>query len=108
MKCSCGGETRVVDSRLLDKALRRRRTCMECGNRFSTLETAIPEVERKPKPVKKDPAYTPAEVAAKIKQKKTHARRQLEDMRYAKEDTDIFDLDEVSDFDEDIPWIPNL
>lgn len=101
MRCSCGGDTRVVDSRLIDKALRRRRICMECGNRFNTLETVMPQTERKPKPVKTEPAFVTAEVSAKIKEKKTHARRQLEDMRYAKEDTDIFD------FDEDIPWMPN-
>lgn len=40
--CDCGGYTTVVDSRV-DKfgRIRRRRLCMICGKRFSTLEVRI-------------------------------------------------------------------
>ena len=42
MRCpSCGyGESKVVDSRPADDgaSIRRRRECLECGNRFTTYE----------------------------------------------------------------------
>jgi transcriptional repressor NrdR len=40
MKCPyCGGlESRVIDSRELDEAIRRRRKCVACGARFTTYE----------------------------------------------------------------------
>ncbi len=34
-------ETRVLESRLLDTTLRRRRECTGCGNRFTTYEKAV-------------------------------------------------------------------
>ena len=42
MKCpNCGYiETKVVDSRQTDTKIRRRRSCTECGYRFTTFETA--------------------------------------------------------------------
>jgi hypothetical protein len=38
----CGGPTKVTDSRLHAKGLRRRRYCLDdqCGNRFFTIEMA--------------------------------------------------------------------
>lgn len=104
MRCSCGGDTRVVDSRVQDLGLRRRRLCLECGKRFSTLETVLPEVQKEPKPVAKKAPYVAKEVAEKLKQKKLQARRGVEDMLIAREEADIF-----YDFeDEDIQWTSNL
>jgi transcriptional regulator NrdR family protein len=43
--CHCGelAEQRVVDSRVVDNdaVTRRRRECMSCGGRYSTLEQAV-------------------------------------------------------------------
>lgn len=45
MRCPvCGGQSTVKDSRLskaVDNAIRRRRECLGCGYRFSTLETVV-------------------------------------------------------------------
>jgi hypothetical protein len=79
---------------------------MECGNRFRTLETEITEEPKKPKPVKEKIPYVAKEVAEKIKQKKVHARRAVEDMLIAREEADIFDEEDV--LDEDIQWTSNL
>ena len=39
MTCpNCGGETHVVDSRTNEDSTRRRRECVECKSRFSTVE----------------------------------------------------------------------
>jgi transcriptional regulator NrdR family protein len=43
-RCDCGGLTRVLDSRPTAKPLpgiRRRRQCVECGTRFSTMELRL-------------------------------------------------------------------
>ncbi|WP_132993556.1 transcriptional regulator NrdR [Gordonia zhaorongruii] len=42
-------DTRVVDSRVADDglAIRRRRSCAECGRRFSTVETAVLSVVKR-------------------------------------------------------------
>ncbi len=44
MNCPyCGGqESRVIDSRSLDKVVRRRRKCFSCGARFTTYERIQP------------------------------------------------------------------
>jgi transcriptional regulator NrdR family protein len=104
VRCSCGGDTRVVDSRIIGASLRRRRLCMECGKRFSTLETVLVEEPKQPKPVKEKIPYVAKEVAEKIKQKKLHARRAVEDMLIAREEADIFD----DSNDEDIQWTSSL
>ena len=45
MKCckhDCVGDTRVLDSRLVDlHMIKRRRVCKKCGARFTTYETRI-------------------------------------------------------------------
>jgi transcriptional repressor NrdR len=39
MRCLfCGSETRVIDSRPVDEAIRRRRECPDCEKRFTTYE----------------------------------------------------------------------
>jgi len=42
MKCSCGGETKVSDSRPLLTFVKRKRTCLKCGEYFFTIEKQIP------------------------------------------------------------------
>lgn len=44
-KClECAGSTVVTDSRPIDGRTRRRRACMNCGLRFTTLE--VPEISQ--------------------------------------------------------------
>ncbi len=47
MRCpKCGANNdKVIDSRCVkdDSGVRRRRECLECGNRFTTIESIIPE-----------------------------------------------------------------
>lgn len=39
MNCpNCGGETKVVDSRPQEDGVQRRRECLECKERFKTVE----------------------------------------------------------------------
>ena len=46
-RCSCGGDTKVYDSRPLDtnQGIRRRRECMSCLRRFTTLEFAVIDLQ---------------------------------------------------------------
>lgn len=37
----CGAETKVVDSRSIEDGTRRRRKCLECDYRFSTVEIDV-------------------------------------------------------------------
>ena len=37
----CSNETKVLESRLIDSSVRRRRECLDCSNRFTTYEKAI-------------------------------------------------------------------
>jgi hypothetical protein len=39
---ACKGKTTVTDSRASDTFIRRRRKCLSCGERFSTVEAAFP------------------------------------------------------------------
>lgn len=42
MRCArCNGKTKVIDSRDTPKSRNRRRECMECAERFSTLEVRM-------------------------------------------------------------------
>lgn len=89
MKCACGADTKVVDTRLVEGRQRRRRVCMDCGKRFNTYEVhehELPEkeVEEKPKeprPLKKT-IYVSKETAQQIKEKRRKARHMIEDMRH--------------------------
>lgn len=105
MKCKCGGETRVIDVRLVVDKLRRRRSCMECGARFNTFEIhedAIKEMQapspepnesakETPKP-NKNPIYVSEKTVEKINEKKKKARHLIEDMKYweKQENEDLF------------------
>jgi len=45
MFCGCGGTTRVIDSRFNKDTIRRRRECLDCGERFTTHEQRQGEEE---------------------------------------------------------------
>jgi transcriptional regulator NrdR family protein len=100
MKCACGSDTKVVDTRLIEDKQRRRRVCLTCGNRFNTLEVLESELTRytvKPieEPKQEEPKvktpYVRKETAQKIKEKKTRARHMLEDMKWQRElEDDLF------------------
>lgn len=91
MKCECGADSKVVDTRLIEGKQKRRRVCMGCGKRFNTYEIYERDLpkqeeveEEKPKeakPKNKTP-FVPVEVAKQIKEKKRHARHAIEDMKY--------------------------
>jgi flagellar motility protein MotE (MotC chaperone) len=38
MKCRCEAETKVIDSREKDGKIKRRRKCLKCGSRWTTIE----------------------------------------------------------------------
>jgi len=47
MKChECNGETSVINSRNDPQGKRRRRMCVECGERYSTVEIDEEEYEK--------------------------------------------------------------
>ena len=49
MRCfKCKSDTVVKDSRPKDGSIRRRRRCLKCGNRFSTIEGLVVEEVKKP------------------------------------------------------------
>ena len=51
MTCSkCNGKTKVIDSRTDEDSTERRRECVECGYRFSTVEVDRDLYERLVKP----------------------------------------------------------
>jgi len=95
MKCDCGGGTKVIDSRVQpDKILKRRRKCLVCGTRFTTIEVRSdvirPEPNIKPKPVPKPKIITPSFRNTKTQLKNnTFARNRLEELNYV--DDDSFD-----------------
>ena len=82
MKCDCGGNTRVLDSR----GVLRRRECLTCGARFSTTEAVVVT-----KPVK-SPEKKKRQTKKRVKnilplnnwqqlEKNTSARQKLEALR---------------------------
>lgn len=52
MRCAkCDGETKVIDSRpqAYGTGIRRRRKCLECSSRFSTIEIAVNDIHAESK-----------------------------------------------------------
>lgn len=47
MKCKCGGETEVIDTRKFDTVVWRRRSCLKCGLRVNTHETVIEKTDKR-------------------------------------------------------------
>lgn len=65
MNClECGGETAVIDSRRGDGGIMsRRRKCVKCGYRFTTVETVLEREPPKPKEI--PPPKPPKQVKPK-------------------------------------------
>ena len=88
MKCPCGGNTVVTQTRARDNTLKRTRKCNLCNQAFYTTEVFLDWAVGKPGPKTQDKnlfSPTPEEVA-KANKKKVEARRKLEDKRAEKED----------------------
>jgi transcriptional regulator NrdR family protein len=83
MNCSCGGETQVAETRIVDEIIRRRRKCKKCEYVFWTKEVFDREPIDKTKKAVVKQIYTKPEAAA-IKQKKVDARRKVEDIKREK------------------------
>jgi transcriptional regulator NrdR family protein len=81
----CGGDTKVTDTR---KLIYRRRRCLACDFRFTTVETVMEEKADEPEPVKEEAAPEPAAPKiSKAKEKaaaKLAARREIEKRREAR------------------------
>lgn len=41
IQCECGGDSQVLASRVVENKMRRRRLCLACGTRWSTVETRV-------------------------------------------------------------------
>ena len=55
MKCKCGSETRIIETRSrMSGIIRRRRECVLCHNRFSTLEVPYDYIQKSLNDVKSD------------------------------------------------------
>jgi transcriptional regulator NrdR family protein len=81
MKCDCGGNTRVLDSR----GVLRRRECQKCTMRFSTEEVIITKPVKSPEK-KKRQTKKPVKNILPLNnwqqlEKNTSARQKLEEMR---------------------------
>ena len=86
MKCECGGNTQVSDTRLIDDMCRRRRKCEACGESFFTKEVFLYKAEDNPNAIhnrKRKDLFTKPEAAA-VKFKKVEARRKAEDIKERK------------------------
>lgn len=100
MKCACGGKTEVVDVRPESgepQIVRRRRECLTCKQRITTLEIPLdkPEPKKIMKP-KEDKAKPIKNNREQVKKNQT-ARRRLEEIRdeeFAHEMDDI--LEEIN------------
>ena len=81
MKCDCGGNTRVMDSR----GVLRRRECLKCTMRFSTEEVIITKPVKSPEK-KKRQTKKPVKNILPLNnwqqpEKNTSARQKLEALR---------------------------
>lgn len=83
MKCKCGGDTVVVETRTVDGVPKRKRKCGLCGQAFFTVETFLEMVSSKPgpKPKAKVEPKPMAEKAAEIHRKRVEVRRKNEDRK---------------------------
>ena len=81
MKCDCGGKTRVLDSR----GVNRRRECLKCHMRFSTEEVIITKPVKSPEKKKRQTKKRVKNILPPNNwqqlEKNTSARQKLEEMR---------------------------
>lgn len=98
MKCIlCNCDTRVLESRAAEDGIRRRRECIVCGERFTTMETMVGKTLKaapasRPKPVAK-PKAKPKKPVATPKQRLA-ARRAVEDRMINAAVNDNFGFDD--------------
>lgn len=87
MNCSCGGETLVAETRIIEGIIRRRRKCKKCEYVFWTKEVFDREPGVQGKLIGSPPKqiYTEPEAVA-IKTKKVQTRRKLEDIKSEKKE----------------------
>lgn len=111
MNCpKCNGSTKVADRR----GVRRRRECLSCGHRFSTIEMLASDVPKKvaesiraaepapkPKAEKKVAPKRTNSVSTVAIKRNADARRKIEEMRERKSLRDDFDY-----LDPDYDYLP--
>jgi hypothetical protein len=83
MRCPCGGNTVVMETRTVDNTPKRKRKCELCNQAFYTLETFLEMASgkpgRKPNPI---PEPKPmAKKAAEVHRKRVEVRRSNEDRK---------------------------
>jgi len=81
MKCKCGSETRILETRSrMSGILRRRRECVLCHHRFSTLEVPYDYIQQSLKDVKldMDSVHELRKEATRIEESVAHAKHRLE------------------------------
>lgn len=85
MKCPCGGDTVVLETRTIDEMFRRKRKCNGCGEYFFTKEMFLFWAKDNPNaaPAKPKVLLTKPEVS-KAQRKKVETRRKLEDIKREK------------------------
>jgi transcriptional regulator NrdR family protein len=85
MKCPCGGNTAVVETRTVDNTPKRKRKCELCNQSFYTLETFLEMASgisgRKPKPKPDAKGLYSAPAAKELKAQKVDVRRKNEDRK---------------------------
>lgn len=98
MKCKCGGSTAVMDTRVSveggESFVRRRRECLKCGARFSTIEIVIEGTLATSKQISKPSKATkPKALIKKLDaeqvRRNAQARRRLEEVQDEKHDDKI-------------------
>ena len=85
MKCPCGGETVVLETRTINEMFRRKRRCNACSEDFFTQEVFLYLTKDNPHvaPAKPKVLFTKPEVS-KAQRKKVETRRKLEDIKREK------------------------
>ena len=85
MKCLCGGETVVMETRTIDDIFRRRRKCNGCGEYFFTKEVFMYMAKDNPNAAMARPkALLTIPEVSKAQRKKVETRRKLEDIKREK------------------------
>jgi transcriptional regulator NrdR family protein len=85
MKCPCGGETVVMETRTIDEMFRRKRKCNDCGEYFFTKEMFMYMAKDNPNAAMARPKIPATRDALSgVNRKKVEARRMLEDKREKK------------------------
>lgn len=83
MKCKCGGNTVVVETRVVEDVPKRKRKCILCSQAFYTAEVFLEmAMGRSGRRTKDNPPPKPmAQKAAEIHRKRVEVRRKNEDRK---------------------------